>query len=405
MTSRLYYDEPYLRTFEASIASIDRREAGLIVTLDRTAFYPTSGGQPFDTGTLGPWRVVEVLDQEDGTIGHLVESPSQPEREGGGEGVPSIGDRIRGDLDWPRRFDHMQQHTGQHVLSAAFERLFQVRTVSFHLGTEGSTIDLAREVTPGDVTAAEDEANRIVWEDRPVTIRYVTADEAARLPLRKEPVRGGTLRLIDVEAFDLSACGGTHVARTGAIGLIAVAACERFRGGSRIEFVCGGRALRRYRAARDTTASAVRLLSVTQAEVPDAIGRLHAELREQKRIAIALQAELSRFRADELAASATDGLVARSLDADATTLKALAAAITERNGLTVVLVSIQQPALVVVARSPDVEVNAQQVLAALLARFGGRGGGKVTLAQGGGLQGQPDAILAAARAFCTRTPR
>src|SRR5262252_4233926 len=160
---------------------------------------------------------------------------------------PEPGASLHGAIDWDRRFDHMQQHTGQHVLSAAFDKLFGVRTVSFHLGGAVSTIDLAREMSEAEIAAAETEANRIVWEDRPVTIRFADAEEAARLPLRKESVRGGTLRLIEVEQFDLSACGGTHVARTGGIGLIAVASWERFRGGQRLEFLCGGRALTGYR--------------------------------------------------------------------------------------------------------------------------------------------------------------
>src|SRR5262249_52060133 len=160
-------------------------------------------------------------------------------------------------VDWARRFDHMQQHTGQHVLSAAFERLFHIRTVSFHMGAEASTIDLAREATPAEIAAAEDNANRVVWEDRPVAIRYASAEEAAKMPLRKEPVRGGTLRLIDVADFDLSACGGTHVARTGAIGVIVVSRWERFKGGQRVEFLCGGRALRAYRLLRDAATASV----------------------------------------------------------------------------------------------------------------------------------------------------
>src|SRR5262249_16500484 len=151
------------------------------------------------------------------------------------------GRTVHGEIDWARRFDHMQQHTGQHVLSAAFDKLFSARTVSFHLGADVSTIDLARELSTADLSRGAAEANRVVWGDRPVRIRFAGASEAARLPLRKEPVRGGTLRLIDVDGFDLSACGGTHVARTGAIGIIAVAAWERFKGGQRIEFVCGGR--------------------------------------------------------------------------------------------------------------------------------------------------------------------
>jgi len=407
MTDRLYYNDPYLQAFDATVRRVDRRDDRLRVTLDRTAFYPTSGGQPFDTGLLGPFRVVDVIDEEDGSISHVVEPAAEnPESR---IANPEPGQVLRGAIDWPRRFDHMQQHTGQHVLSAACSRLFDVRTVSFHLGAAVSTIDLAREMTPAEIAAAESEANRVVWEDRPVAIRFATAEEAARLPLRKEPVRGGTLRLIDIEQFDLSACGGTHVARTGGIGVIAVAAWERFKGGQRIEFVCGGRALNAFRSLRDAVGAGVRLLSVLPEELPGSIERLQAELKEQKRATIALQNDLARYRAEEIAASAEPvrlkpdnpadyRLVARAVDADANGLKALAAAVTAAPGFVVVLVSTSTPVLAVVARSRDVDISAQKVLAMLIATFGGRGGGRPEAAQGGGLAAEPDAILRAARA-------
>ncbi len=342
MTERLYYTDPYRRTFEATIQRVEPREGRLIVVLDRTAFYPTSGGQPFDTGVLGPWRVVDVADEDDGTISHVAERT-------GDAADAAPGDLVEGVIDWPRRFDHMQQHTGQHVLSAAFARVFDVRTVSFHLGAQASTIDLARELTAAQIAQAEEEANRIVWEDRAVSIRFASSEDAARLPLRKEPVRGGTLRLIDVADWDLSACGGTHVASTGAIGAIAVIKSERFKGGQRIEFVCGGRALRQFQSMRDTLAASVRLLSVLPAELPDAIERLQGELKDQKRAAAAVQAELAAYRAAGLAAAA-------------------------------------EPA-----------ISAQQVVAGLVASFGGRGGGRPELAQAGGLSAPADAILARAR--------
>ena len=397
MTHRLYYTDPYLRAFDATVARVDRRDDRLLVTLDRTAFYPTSGGQPFDIGRLGPLTVVDVVDEEDGSITHVLEPKLEP-----GTQNLEVGQAVHGEIDWARRFDHMQQHSGQHVLSAAFDKLFAVRTVSFHLGAAVSTIDLAREMSPAEIAAAEAEANRIVWEDRPVTIRFVDAEEAARLPLRKEPARGGTLRLIDVENFDLSACGGTHVARTGGIGTIAVASWERFKGGQRLEFVCGGRALGGYRLLRDTVTASVRLLSVLPAELPTAIERLQADAKEQKRAIDGLQRDLAGYRADELAAgaevTATYRLVARAVDADASGLKTLAAAIVAKPGFLVALVSTSSPALAVIARSADIDVSSQKLLASLLAEFGGRGGGRPELAQGGGLAASADAILARVRA-------
>jgi alanyl-tRNA synthetase len=396
MTHRLYYTDPYLRAFEATVARLDRRDDRLLVTLDRTAFYPTSGGQPFDTGRLGALTVIDTVDEEDGTVTHVAEQLRTQNLE------LRTGDVVHGEIDWARRFDHMQQHSGQHVLSAAFDKLFAVRTVSFHLGGVVSTIDLAREMSPAEIAAAESEANRIVWEDRPVTIRFVDAEEAARLPLRKEPVRDGTLRLIEVEGFDLSACGGTHVARTGGIGTIAVASWERFKGGQRLEFLCGGRALGGYRQLRDAMTASVRLLSVLPAELPAAIERLQADAKEQRRAMDGLQRDLAGYRADELAAGAEEAatfrLVARVVDAEASVLKALATAIVAKPGFLVALVSSSTPALAVIARSADVGVSSQKLLASLMAQFGGRGGGRPELAQGGGLAAPADAILAALRA-------
>jgi alanyl-tRNA synthetase len=407
MTDRLYYTDPYLRAFDATIVGVSEHDGRALVTLDRTAFYPTSGGQPFDTGTLGGFAVVDVFDEEDGNVTHVLTpretGPFGPAASAGSTG-PGLrpGEKVHGAIDWPRRFDHMQQHTGQHVLSAAIDHLFHVRTVSFHLGAAASTIDVARELSPRDIVAAEDEANRIVWEDRTVTISFADSEDAARMPLRKESKREGKLRLIDVDGFDLSACGGTHVARTGAIGVIAVGSWERFKGGQRIEFLCGARALARFRGLRDTTAAAMRLLSVSADEVPSAVERLQADARDQRHAIVGLQNELARYRADELAASAEatgrGRLVVRAIEADANGLKSLAMAIAARPGHAAILVSSSSPALVVAARAADVEFSANAVVAALTSRFGGRGGGKPELAQGGGLNGTPDAILDAARA-------
>src|SRR5688572_17945302 len=225
MTDRIYYTEPFCRSFDATVMRLGDHDGRSTVVLDRTAFYPTSGGQPFDIGRLGTIDVIETIDEGDDIV-HVVSVPVPP------------GTAVRGEIDWTRRFDHMQQHTGQHVLSAAFDRLLDNRTTSFHMGAEVSTIDLACEVTTSDMERAVEESNRIVWDNRSVSVRFVSADEAARLPLRKETFRDGTLRLVEINEFDLSACGGTHVSHTGAIGMIAITNAERLRGGSRVTFVC-----------------------------------------------------------------------------------------------------------------------------------------------------------------------
>src|SRR6185369_16204843 len=193
---------------------------------------------------------LDVIDHEAAGIVHVTDGPLEP------------GASVKGVIDWPRRLAHMQQHSGQHTLSAAFESICKARTDSFHLGTATSTIDLNRVLSPGEIAAAEDEANRIVWEDREVRLHFTSAEDVAALSLRKEPSREGTLRLIEVKDFDRSACGGTHVARTGVIGIIAIAGFEKFKGGTRVEFLCGRRALTRIREWRDVFSATSRVLSV-----------------------------------------------------------------------------------------------------------------------------------------------
>ena len=403
MTERIYYSDPSCRAFAAVVSRSFEREGRHAVVLDRTAFYPTSGGQPFDTGWLDSIEVVDAIDDGDEVV-HIVGSPIQQ------------GIRVHGEVDWARRSDHMQQHTGQHVLSAAFDRLFENRTTSFHMGAEVATIDLARELPPADVERAVDEANQIVWDDRPVSIRFVSEAEAARLPLRKEPVRSGPLRLIEIEDFDLSACGGTHVSRTGSIGTIAVLGTERFKGGMRVTFACGARTLRALRAYRDAVAGSVRLVSVLPKELPGAIERLQAEAKELRRTAGRLQQSLAVHEASRIFAGAEDvhgtRVLVEALDGwDAQGLKAIASALmggppegghygTGEGGsrtLRAALFSTSSPAFVVVACAGGGDAAA--VLRELTARFGGRGGGKADLAQGGGLTGTAEELKAAARAL------
>ena len=288
MTRRLYYTDAYLATFTANVNEVIDQDGRTALVLDRTAFYPTSGGQPFDTGSIEGVPVEEVIDLDGDRIAHVVAVPL------------ASGTLVQCHIDWARRFDHMQQHTGQHVLSAAFDRVHRARTESFHLGSDTSTIDFAVTLSAEAIAAAEQEANRIVWEDRPVRVRFVSDEDAASLPLRKEPARGGTLRLVEVEGWDLSACGGTHVAAAGAIGLIAVTGFERFKGGIRLEFVCGGRALARIREQRDVIARAVRHLSVLPLDLPGAIERLQDDLKAQKGAVRALQQRLVRYEAERV---------------------------------------------------------------------------------------------------------
>jgi alanyl-tRNA synthetase len=389
MTQRIYYTEPYRQTFDATVISVEPADGHFHVTLDQTAFYPTSGGQPFDTGALGGAAVTDVIDRDDGTVAHVVSGTLKP------------GEVVSGVIDWARRFDHMQQHTGQHVLSAAFDRLFGARTESFHMGQVSSTIDLAREVTPGEIARAEADANRVVWEDRPVTIRFTTAEEAASLGMRKESGRTGTLRLIDIEDYDLSACGGTHVERTGAIGIIAIGGWEKFRGGSRVEFLCGDRVLQRFRLWRDSLSALQKHLSVPPVEMASSIERMHEEGKALQRTIRGFQEKAAAHEAQALLAKGP--FIVEAIDGwDAQGLKAIATAATAAQPDAVVaLFTTTTPAQVVVARGANATADASSVLKQLAAKFGGKGGGKPDLAQGGGLNAASRDLIAAAREILT----
>lgn len=396
MTERLYYTDCYLTEFDAEVTAVVEHDGRPAAVLDRTAFYPTSGGQPYDTGTLAGVPVVDVVDRDDGTILHVVDGAVAP---------GPVSGRVR----WDRRFEHMQQHTGQHVLSAAFERLHRVPTVSFHLGALAATIDLAREVTAAEVAAAEDAANAVIWEDRPVVIRFVSDAEAAALPLRKEPVRTGRLRIVEIEDVDLSACGGTHVARTGAIGSIMVSAWERFKGGSRIEFRCGVRALRAHRALRDTLDTAARAISAGAAELPAAVERLQAEGRDLRRRVKELEGRLAAYEVEAIAARAVQhGGVSLALEIlpgiDAAGIKTVAQGIASKPGHAAILITGSTPVSVAVARAGDVSLDAAALVKALAGAFGGKGGGRPDLAQGGGLAVGPDDALAWLRRRLTDDP-
>jgi alanyl-tRNA synthetase len=417
VTARIYYTDPYCRRFEAVVTKAFEYEGRPAALLDRTAFYPSSGGQPFDTGHLlihergGPLEsarqigvidVVETVDGDDAVV-HVLSAAI-------GEGTA-----VRGEIDWNRRFDHMQQHTGQHLLSAAFDRLFQNPTTSFHMGADTATIDLLRETSWEQISRAEDEANSVVWENRDVSIRFVDpgrpGSSDAPLQLRKKPTREGILRLIEVTDFDLSACGGTHVARTGAIGMIAVAGAEKFKGGTRITFACGGRALRVLRSLRESVAGSVRALSVLPRELPAAIERMQADTKDLRRTIKKFQEALAGHEAAGLARRAkADGpagvhVVVEALEGwDANGLKAIATGVTAGPRMAVALFSTTLPFAVVVARSADVALDANGTLRALMGRFGGRGGGKADLAQGGGLSGELAEIIAAARSLLISNP-
>ncbi len=382
MTERLYYRDSFRREFEARVVRVQPAEGGRArVWLDQTAFYPTSGGQPNDLGTLDALAVEDVLD-ESGEIVHLLARAPAPMQSG-----PS-SERVRGEIDWPRRFDHMQQHTGQHLLSAAFVSLFKFPTVSFHLGRDLCTIDLATpSLSRRQAEAAEELANQTIFEDRPVNIQFPTEAELAQAGLRRPPDQPGAIRVIEIEGFDRCPCGGTHVARTGQIGLVLTRGLEKVKQGVRIEFVCGGRALRAARTDYASLSEAARLLTTGPGELPNVIRKQFDERRAAERQRQHLLEQLADYQARALLAEAETlserRLISRLLpEADAGYLRLLAARLVKEPGVQVVLANRLQPAALVFAQTPGLSSDMNALLREVLQQHGGKGGGSRNFAQG-----------------------
>jgi alanyl-tRNA synthetase len=385
MTKRLYYDDTFLHEFEGSVARVIDGERPAIV-LDQTAFYPTSGGQVFDQGRLlsnaDEIRVEQVEETENGEIVHYI-SPSDLTK-------VQPGQKVRGFIDTLRRHDHMQQHSGQHVLSAAFERLYKIATLSFHMGQESCTIDLATEkLTDDQIKKAESLANRIVFENRSVQIRSVPLEEAKSLGLRKLPEVGkDELRLIDIADFDLCACGGTHVQGTGQIGAIFVRKMEKVKQGFRVEFVAGDRALFTARRDYETLTQAAALFSANIYELPKQVTKTLDEIKSAQKVQHKLLEELAEFWAGELASDAP-GMANFHLvkhvfnDRELPFVKLLAQKLARHERVVALLgTTVGQPSIVL-SRSADVDVDVSALLKNALASVGGRGGGTKDLAQGG----------------------
>ena len=380
MSERLYYQDSFLTSFEARVV---RAEAGGVV-LDRTAFYPASGGQPSDLGRLNGVPVTDVVEDEGGEIVHRLEGP-----------LPAIGETLRGEVDWERRRDHMQQHSGQHLLSAAFVRLFGFQTVSFHLGAATCTIDLATPAVSAEQAGqAERLSNEIIFEDRPVRVFFAGAEQARSLALRKETEREGEVRLVEIRDFDLNACGGTHVASTGQIGVVLLRKIEKSRYGTRVEFVCGLRAARVAGADYTTLTEAATVLSAHPDNLPALMARQVEELKAAERERQKLLQAMAGYEARELYATAPekDGvrLLLKTLaSGDVSYARSLAAQFAAQPNARAMLL-LKQPPTLVLAQSRGLPADLGAAVKKLAAEFGLRGGGSRDSAQAGA----PDAAAA-----------
>ena len=385
MTTRLYYHDSFLYDFEAEVREVQEGPKPALF-LDRTAFYPTSGGQVFDTGVISAenekLKVTEVVDSENGRVVHYLEAPPKSLQP---------GSKIRGQIDATRRRDHMQQHTGQHVLSAAFVRLFNIPTVSFHMADDYCSIDLdTPTLTKDQIEAAECLANEIILDNRTVDIRFVTREEAGKLGLRKlPPAERDELRLIDIHDFDLSACGGTHVNQTGQIGCVLLRKTEKVRQGWRVEFIAGQRAVATARRDFTTLSDAAALFSAHIYDVPQQARKSLDEIRSLRKQSEQAQEELAEAQAAALLAETpeTSGrkLVIRTFtDRDMNSMKLLAQRLTRKapNVIALLATTSPQPSLVF-AQSAGQPDDMGALIKQTLSKLGGRGGGSKDLAQGG----------------------
>ncbi len=390
-TRRLFWKDPYRTAFDANVLACRPLGEHFAVILDATCFYATSGGQPHDTGALSGVPVLDVLEQE-GELLHVLAEPVSP---GPAHGV----------VAWPRRFDHMQQHTGQHILSQALLEVAVAPTVSFHLGEAACTIDIAAgELTAEQAARAEELANEVVLDNRPVRVGEYTAEQAAGLALRRVPELEGPLRIVEVADFDRCACGGTHVRATGELGAIHISRWERRRGTVRVEFLVGWRALRDYRLRDALLRGMAQALTVGAEELPAAMARFQESERAAQRQIEALRARLLEAEGARLAQTAepvgpwrvVSGVLA---DCDAAGMRVLAQGLIQQPGL-VALLAVTEPAVqLCFARAQDVALDMGALLRAVMAPLGGRGGGQPHFAQGGGLRAEDlVSVLAQARA-------
>ena len=382
-TDRLYRADAYATRFVARVLSATCGAAPMVV-LDSTLFHPTAGGQQHDTGLLAGRRVLNVInDKDEGRITHVLEPGP----------ALGVGETVTGVVDWPRRFDFMQQHTGEHILGQAFLRQ-KFNVVAVALGEERCTLDLDGEVSGVALAKAEVAANEAIWAARPVTVQTISADEVGAAGLRRQPQVSGAVRVVEVEGWDRSACGGTHVKNSGEIGLVKVLGAARVKGGlTRVEFLCGRRALTDYTRKHGALTS-IGLLFSAGPELAHA--RVEGLLRENAATEAALEAAVELTARAALEAARRDGLSVARLP-DERTLRAAVKAAATQLGLVAVLGAAGERAYLAVVCGPQVELDARVILQAGLKALDGRGGGKANLAQGsGGNPGLLDAGMEAA---------
>lgn len=390
MTNRLYYDNAYLTEFDGLVLDCRPNGDNYDVLLDQSAFYPTSGGQPFDTGILGGAHVLDV-NVEDGDVWHTVDQPLQ------------VGECVHGSIDWPRRFDHMQQHAGDHMIASALHRLMGGVTIGLHISADVSTIDVAMpegktRISDEDIRRIEADVNTRIQRDVPIKCWFPEAAELASLPLRKEPTVSEHVRIVAIGEDEMVACGGTHPATAGQLGLVKILSVTPARGKMRVAFLAGARAMADYARCSDAAHGAAELLSTGVENLMASVQTLQEKLK-------AAEFELLRMKKEQAMANAAQflaeaevlpggaKLIARFVDGDANLLRDIASRLIENPGVIALLGAMNgEQAVYVFGRSADVESNMGNLLRDSAKPLGGKGGGRPDFAQGGG----PKEILAAA---------
>lgn len=388
MTDRLYYEDPYLQTFDAEVRVCEKNEAGYAVKLDRSAFYPTSGGQPFDTGVLGGAQVTDVYADDSGAVWHVVDAPL------------GVGQKVHGRIDWARRFDHMQQHAGEHLLANAAHRLLGGHTIGLHLGAEISTIDMTlpegrMHATGEELRALEDDVNGWIQKDVPIRSWFPEPEELKALPLRKPPAVDEGVRVIQIGPNEFCACGGTHPSTAGQIGLLKIVDARPSRGKLRLAFVCGMRAFNSLREHYDLAKETAALLSTSVWNLPNLVGSIAKQLKDTERQLAEAQkkwllSEVPTMRARCAYSAGGHSVIAEFVEGDAGALRELATALSSESG-TIALIGAAngESFLYVACRSADIQANMGALLSQAAKASGGKGGGRPDFAQGGG----PSAML------------
>jgi alanyl-tRNA synthetase len=376
--NKLYYQDPYLRTFKASVVKQERDlDHNWYVVLSVTAFYPTGGGQPSDLGTIDGQRVVNV-EEVDGEIRHYLDQP-----------IIESKSEVYGEIDWDLRFDHMQQHAGQHILSAAFDHLFQYKTIGFHLGNEILTIDLDTDhITEEEAQKAETAANEMIVENRPIHVKWVTEEELSHYSLRKETKVKEDIRLVIIPDFDYNGCGGTHPNATGQVQSIKILGWEKQKKKIRLQFVCGNRVSKQLGQKQKVMLELTKLLNSPELEMETAVVRLLIQRKILEKTLEEAKERLLKYEARELLAKKNAGQVISELFEDRTLqeLQKLARDITTENpDVMTLFVAVNEGQMqLVCARGSSRDEDMKAAITSANQLIDGKGGGSASFAQGGG---------------------